>query len=327
MRIVCSRAGGKTREELAPDALQATLEDKSLLLWVDLNGENPEQAQQILSDVFLFHPLAVDDAINEVLLPKIDDWQSYLYLVLRGINHSNGARPILLPELDIFLGDHYLVTFHQETIAAVERVWESIDQDERLMKNGPSYILYRIVDELIEDYIRALEEMEDQVETVEAEVLRRPHPSVQERIMGLKHTILKVRRVVVIQREVLNQLARDPIQVIDEEERVYFRDVYDHIIRVYDLVDGLRDLVGSALELYLAAVNNRMNDVMKTLTIITTLFMPLTFITGFFGMNFFQPVLPSLGIWTGSIAFVLTLVLMAFTPFIMFLWMRRRAWM
>jgi magnesium transporter len=327
MRIVCSRDNGKTREELAPEALEAALEDESILLWVDLDGENPEEAQRILSDIFLFHPLAVDDAINEVLLPKVDDWQSYLYLVLRGISHSDRSKTLLLPELDIFVADHYLVTFHQETIDALERVWETSERDERLMQNGPAYILYRLIEELMEDYIRALEEMEDQVETVEAEVLRRPHPSVQERIMGLKHTILKVRRVVVIQREVLNQLARDPIQVIPEEDRVYFRDVYDHIIRVYDLVDGLRDLIGSALELYLAAVNNRMNDVMKTLTVITTLFMPLTFITGFFGMNFFQPVVPALGIWTASIAFVLTLVIMAFTPFIMFLWMRRRAWM
>src|SRR5690606_32527252 len=163
-------------------------------------------------------------------------------------------------------------------------------------------------------------------ETVEAEVLRRPHPSVQERIMGLKHTILKVRRVVVIQREVLNQLARDPIQVIDEEERVYFRDVYDHIIRVYDLVDGLRDLVGSALELYLAAVNNRMNDVMKTLTIITTLFMPLTFITGFFGMNFFEATSP-LRAWTGTGMLAFTLAGMILLPLGLFYWMRHHAWM
>jgi magnesium transporter len=135
-----------------------------------------------------------------------------------------------------------------------------------------------------------------------------------------------LRRIVAPQREVLNKLARGEYDVIDEERRVFFRDVYDHLVRMHDIIEGLRDLVSSALDTYLSVVNNRMNDVMKALTVITTLFMPLSFLSGFFGMNFFQPVV-SLNAWTGSLAFGLTLGAMALLPAGMYLWMRRRAWM
>jgi magnesium transporter len=128
------------------------------------------------------------------------------------------------------------------------------------------------------------------------------------------------------QREVLNKLARGDFAVIDPQDRVYFRDVHDHLVRLYDIVESLRDLLAGALETYLSVVNNRINEVVKTLTLITTLFMPLSFVVGFFGMNFFQASEP-LDIWTGHAAFVLTLLVLVLTPLGMYLWMRRRAWM
>ncbi|MFW6069802.1 MAG: magnesium/cobalt transporter CorA [bacterium] len=327
MRVLCVRHGQPSRAQMSPEALRSALQEENVLLWIDFDGDAPQLSQTILADVFNFHPLAIDDALNEVHLPKVDDWGHYLYLVLRGITPREMGHPLLLPELDIFLGDDYLVTFHHQRLDTLDTVWEASAEDERLLQNGPAYLLYRLIDELVADYIKAMDEMENELEQVEARVFASPRPATQERILGLKHTVLKLRRVIVLQREVLNQLARDQFAVISDEERVYFRDVYDHIIRLYDLVDGLRDLVTGALELYLAALNNRMNDIMKTLTVITTLFMPLSFLTGFFGMNFFQPVLASLGVWTGPIAFIITLLVMTALPILMFLWMRRRAWM
>jgi magnesium transporter len=141
-----------------------------------------------------------------------------------------------------------------------------------------------------------------------------------------KRNVLQIRRVLAPQREVVNKLARDPYLVVGEKDQVYFRDVYDHMVRLTNDSDSVRDLLTGNMELYLSVVNNRMNDIMKTLTIITTLFMPLTFITGFFGMNFFQAVLPS-RFWTGPVILVLTLVIMVLLPLVMFYWMRRRAWM
>jgi magnesium transporter len=153
-----------------------------------------------------------------------------------------------------------------------------------------------------------------------------PTPSLLEQVFTLKRSLLRLRRIIAPQREVLNKLARGDFMVVDAEERVFFRDVYDHLVRLYDITESLRDLVGSALDTYLSVVNNRMNEVMKILTVITTLFMPLSFLVGFFGMNFFQPVVPLEG-WTSRAAFALMLAAMGLSPLAMAIWMRRRRWL
>ena len=142
----------------------------------------------------------------------------------------------------------------------------------------------------------------------------------------MKRALLYLRRIMAPQREVLNKLARGDFIVVSGDDRPFFRDVYDHLVRLYDISEGLRDLVSGALDTYLSVVNNRMNEVMKTLTVITTLFMPLAFVVGFFGMNFFEVTRP-LPVWTGRVAFVVVLCAMVVTPVAMYLWMRRRAWM
>jgi magnesium transporter len=149
---------------------------------------------------------------------------------------------------------------------------------------------------------------------------------VLERLTIHKHNILQLRRVLSPQREVVNRLARESYAVIDAKDRIYFRDVYDHLVRLYDLSDNVRDLVMSNIEIYLSVVNNSMNGIMKTLTIMTALFLPLTFLTGFFGMNFFQAILPST-FWTGTIMLVITLLVMVLLPLVMYGWMRHRSWM
>lgn len=327
MRILYKPADGPVNLDLPLEQLPAAVQAGTGLLWVDLNGDAVQQAEQVLTETFAFHPLAVDDAIAEVHLPKVDDWRDYLYLVVRGLVYEEGTDRPQLPELDIFLGRHFLVTFHYEDIQAIDHVWEACARDERLLQRNAAYLLYRLLDDLVDRYIKAVEALEDTLEQVEEQILTKPGPGTQERILTLKHTVLSLRRVMSLQREALNKLARDPYPVLDDADRVYFRDIYDHMIRLYDLIDGLRDLVMGALDLYLSALNNRMNEIMKTLTIITTLFMPLAFVTGFFGMNFFQPVLADLASWTGRGVFFLTLLGMILVPVAMFQWMRRRAWM
>lgn len=327
MRILYKPAKGPLEMDLPLGRLPAVLEDEEGMVWVDLNGDSVDDAQKVLSEHFAFHPLAVDDAVNEVHLPKVDDWGEYLYLVVRGLDYGDGSKRPLMPELDIFLSRRYLVTFHYDEIQAVDRIWDMVAEDERLKDRNPAYLLYRLLDELVAHYITTIEALEDTLEHVEDQILLSPSRASQERVLALKHTVLRLRRVTSLQREVLNKLARDPYTVLDDSDRVYFRDVYDHMIRLYDLIDGLRDLVMGALDIYLSALNNRMNDIMKTLTLITTLFMPLTFITGFFGMNFFQPALAALTPWTGRVVFGLVLLAMVLVPTGMFFWMRRRAWM
>src|SRR4030065_584150 len=175
--------------------------------------------------------------------------------------------------------------------------------------------------------MQVVESWDEEIEIVEDEVIGRPSAEMVQRIFILKRATLHLRRVLSPLREVLNKLARDDYAVIDAKDRVYFRDVYDHLVRLHDISESLRDLVGGVLDTYLSVINNRMNEVMKTLTLITTLFMPISFVVGFFGMNFLQPVSSQLIPWTDNTAFMLTLAIIVVAPVGMFFWMRQRHWM
>jgi magnesium transporter len=318
---------GLLSANLSLEDLASALGDADSLLWVDLSNEPADVCEPILRETFGFHPLAVDDALAELHTPKVDDWGVYIYLALHATafdEEKDGLVDTL--ELDVFMGRNYLVTYRERPISAVDRLWETCRRDERYLRRGAAYLLYQLTDEVVADYMPVIEQLDEVIDRIEDQIFDDPAPELLERLFALKRALLQLRRVLAPQREVLNKLARGDFVVIEEGGRVFFRDVYDHLVRLHDIVESLRDLVGSALDTYLSVVSNRMNEVMKTLTIITTLFMPLSFVVGFFGMNFFQPVV-SLGAWTGLPAFGLTLVGMILVPLAMFLWMRRRAWM
>ena len=254
-------------------------------------------------------------------------WGAYLYLVLHAVVFNpEDEEPLSTHELDLFLGDNYLVTYRLYSMPGLERVWETCLRDERLMQKSAGNLLYRVADEIVANYMPVVDEIDEAVDRIEDVLFDRPEPQLLERIFTLKRALLHLRRIISPQREVLNKLARGDFDVIPEDEKVFFRDVYDHLVRLYDIAEGLRDLVGGALETYLSVVSNRMNEVMKILAVITTLFMPISFLSGFFGMNFFQPV-TSLPAWTERITFFVVLGLMILIPVGMYLWMRRRRWM
>jgi magnesium transporter len=318
---------GMLSTDLDGTALAAAVRDPSGLLWIDLVAELPENCRALFRDPFDFHPLAIDDALEEAHVPKVDDWGRYLYLVLHAIEFDPaGEEPVDTLELDVFLGRNYLVTYHAEPIAAVERVSALVGRDERRLQRGPAHVLYLLTDELIADYMPVIERIDVEIDRIEDEIFGAPQPRILEQMFTLKRGLLLMRRIIAPQREVINKLARGDFKVIESADRMFFRDVYDHVVRLYDIAEGMRDLVSGALDTYLSVVNNRMNDVMKTLTMITTLFLPVSFLVGFFGTNFFQPV-AHLEAWTSFPAFVVMFLLMASVPVMMYFWMRRRAWM
>ncbi|WKZ41419.1 MAG: magnesium/cobalt transporter CorA [Anaerolineales bacterium] len=318
--------GKPIRTDIPPAEFPRLLRDRRGVLWVDFVDEPPQLSEPILR-LFGFHPLAIDDALQETHTPKIDDWGDYLYIVFNIMKHKQekGVFEAETEELDVFLGRNYVVTHHDQHLTAVNDVWSACQRDTRHLQDGPDHLLYRIVDALVMGYMPLVEEIDEQIDRIEDQVFDRPHPSTLEQIFALKRLLLAMRRILLPQREVLNKLARDDYRVIDPKDRVFFRDIYDHLVRLHDLNESLRDLVSGALDTYLSVVNNRMNEVMKTLTIITTLFMPITFVTGFFGMNFFEPAARLLG-WTGEQAFHVTLGIILTLPAVMYLWMRRRTW-
>jgi magnesium transporter len=318
---------GEFRTDLNEDEFPAALQDMQGVLWVDFEETPSETDEPILRKVFGFHPLAVDDALQETHVPKLDDWGNYLYIVLEAINFIRDTITIDSLELDVFLGKNYIVTHHDLPIRAVTRVRDACQRDERYLHMDADHFLYKLIDELIVDFMTVVDDMDEEIEWVEDQVFDKPTPDIVQRLFGLKRATLQLRRTLSPLREVLNKLARDDFKVVDAADRIYFRDIYDHLVRLHDISESLRDLVGGALDTYLSVINNRMNDIMKTLTVITTLFMPISFLASFFGMNFFQPISPSLAKWTGLFPFIISMGIMLLLPAGMLLWLRRRGWL
>ncbi len=327
IRAISRAPDGRVQTQLPADEFAAALEAANALLWVDFQGAPNEVSEPILRETFRFHPLAIDDALQESHVPRVDDWEDYLYLVLHAVVFRRESdSPIETLELDVFLGRNYMVTHHDLPIPAIDQLWDRCQHDERLLKNGTDHLLYELADHMVTRYMPVMDAIDDAVDKLEVEIFDRPMPDTLERLFQLKQAVIYLRRIIAPQREVFNRLARDDYAVIDTRKRVYFRDIYDHLVRLHDTSEGMRDLVSGAVDTYLSVINNRLSDVMKTLTIITTLFMPVSFLAGFFGMNFFAPARP-LQICTGAPALGMTFALMLIMPAGMYLWLRRRGWM
>jgi magnesium transporter len=324
VRIIHRRGDGSIDGTLGAGAIAGALEDPAGLLWVDFLDEPDESCERILRDVFHFHPLAIDDALRESHVPKLDDWQSYLYVVLHSLAFNPEADGQLSTrELDIFAGPRYIVTHRDQEIEPLDRVWAACPKDQRLMGGDAARLLYHIVDEIVAGHMPVVDAIDEEMERIEELILSAPGPATLPQVLRIKRSLLHLRRIVAPQRETLNRLARDEFAVIEAAQRVYFRDVYDHLVRLYDIAEGLRDLAAGALDTYLSVVNNRMNEVMKTFTLITTLFMPISFITGFFGMNFFTASNPPAA-WTGRAAFIAICAAMVLVPTLLYLWLKKR---
>jgi len=318
--------GKPIRKDIPPQEFTKLIRDRRSLLWVDFVNEPDENSLPILQG-FGFHSLSIEDALQQTHSPKLDDWGNYLYIVMNYMDvKENGTLwESDVDELDIFLGPNYIVTHHEFPIPAIDETWASCDRDVRNVQEGADHLLYKIMDFLVAGYMPTVERIDSAIDELEDHIFDKPSPRTLERLFALKRVLLAMRRILLPQREVLNKLARDDYRVIDPKDRIFFRDIYDHLVRLHDLNENLRDLVGGALDTYLSVVNNRMNDIMKTLTIITTIFMPLAFVTGFFGMNFFEPQ-GRLTNWTTNPIFYITLAINVLLPIGMYLWMRRRTW-
>ncbi len=313
--------------------LDEYLGHKGGLTWIDmLDTENGAaessrlELAHILSDHFGFHALAVEDVMTESNTPKVDDWGTYIYVVLHAVKWDTGLKDVDTAELDLFVGKNFIITYRTESIPSLERLLASCMRDERHTRRGSDYLLYEIADGLASDYMPCIDAMEAEIDGIEDQIFRDTNPIMLARIFKLRSAVLALRRVLGPQREVMNRLARDSYQMIDVRDRVYFRDVYDHFVRLAELNESLRDLITGALDTYLSVTANRTNDVMKVLTIFTILMAPLTVITGYFGMNFFADAIvitPPIGAWP---LFAIAMALMIFVPLLLLLYIRRRGW-
>jgi magnesium transporter len=297
------------------------LRDQTGVLWVDFHAAPLAVVEPHLHELFGFHALAIDDALRETHVPKIDDWDTYLYAVVHGMMFDPKSLALTTRELDIFLGPNYLVTHHRQAIDAVERVWRNICKDQRRLGHGADYLLYLVLDALTADYMPAIDALDTTLDNLEDTVFARPTSHTLSTIFAVKRAALHLRRIIGPQREVLNKLARDDYAVIEAQDRVYFRDIYDHLVRLADLNETLRDLTSGTLDTYLSVTSNRINEVMKVLTIISALFMPISFVVGFFGMNFTGLPFDNPWLLAGAMGMILA------APLLMLYWFKRRGWL
>jgi magnesium transporter len=294
--------------------------------WMDIYEEPFDKIRALLTDYFHFDSLAIDDALDQIHVPKIDDWENYLYLTLHSPTQSETDYTVSMPEIDVFLGANFLVTYHDTKNSILDSVWAISSHTQRINKKGSVGLLYLVADNLINGFMTIIDRLDENIEQVEDELFNEPKQSLLQEIFHIKRSLLTLRRIIAPTREVMNKLSRGDYALIPAPNRMLFRDLYDHLVRLHDILENLRELLGEAMDTYLSVLNNRMNEIMRTLTVITTFFMPLTFITGFFGMNYFQPV-ADLSAWTSKMAFIALLIGIVLFPWLMFRWMRSKRWM
>lgn len=252
--------------------------------WLDLSTPSDEELTK-LHELFGFHPLALEDTEHFGQRPKLDNYGDYVFLVFYGAWRHRPDDTDPLREVHMFISGQYLITIHRDPFPPLERQRDQLDG--RVL-HSEQFLLYRLLDALTDSFFPLLAEMDDEIDELEAAVLENPTEEQLQRLFSLKRQLVAMRKVVTPQRDLfarsVDQIAELP--GLDLDERDYFRDVYDHLIRISDLIDSYRDLLSGATDLYLSTVSNRQNDVMKQLAVIATIFLPLSFITGFFGQNF-----------------------------------------
>ena len=259
-------------------------------LWVDLTAPTDDEFR-LLSEVFGFHPLSVDDARSTLQYPKIEPYPGYLYLVLHGIDLTKGRTQFATRDVDFFIGRNYLVTVHDGQSRSIGRLRELCDRHERILSEGAVGLLHRIVDTMVDHYRPAIEGFEDRLNKLEDTAFS-GHEHIVRQIIKLKRELGVLRRIIVPQRDVVGRLARREFAAISDEMAYRFRDVHDHMTRYADETMLFQERVTGIYEINLSTVSNRLNSVMKVLTVASTIFLPLTVLTGMWGMNIEIPHLP-----------------------------------
>ncbi|HXW05931.1 MAG TPA: magnesium/cobalt transporter CorA [Vicinamibacterales bacterium] len=321
MTTIFVHQNGATRhaERVDPDWLRP---GSGAWVWVDISDPAPGDAR-VLADVFHFHELAIEDALMEIHHPKVELYGDHLYVILHGIDFKAREHEFRTQDVDFFLGQQYLVSVHAGTSRSIARVSDICVRNERALGEGPVALFHRIVDTMVDNYRPEVEKLGARLDQLEKEVFERPDPRLARRILDFKRDVSSLRRVIMPQRDVVSRLARREFGQISEGMSYRFRDVYDHLVRLSDEALFFADRITSLMDAHLSAVSNQLNTVMKVLTVIATIFMPLTVLTGLYGMNVPLPHLPG----GESSQFWWIAGIMVATSLLMLSWFRRRRWL
>jgi magnesium transporter len=301
---------------------QATPPPEGALRWIDIEAQDAA-TMELLQQRFALHPLAVEDCLQFDQRPKLEEYADNLFIVFHALDCPNDqARDTIPRELHVFLGARHVITVHDVALPPLEAVWKRLAGDAALARKGADFVFYLLADAVVDSHFVHVDRISDSLEDVEEAVLNRAQRRDLELIFALKHTLVLLRKVLSPQRDVFGLLAkRGTGALVSERTALYFRDVYDHLVRIYESIDAARDLLGSALEAYLSMVSQRTNEIMKSLTLLSAVFLPLTFLTGFFGQNF-----EGLPYKRDQIMYAM-MALCVLIPAGMYAWFRSRRWL
>lgn len=305
-----------------PRELGKLLDEKGTNVWVCMDAEGEEE-RDLLESVFKIHPLLIEDAFNQAQSPKAEDHGEYLYIILHGLTEKACAMGrVETADIDIILGENFLVTHYHSDISSVPRVQAAVEKDPSLLAKGPAVVAHRVMDHMIDQYFPLMEQLDVTITAVEETIIHKPEADPLEKILDLKRDLQRIRRVGIYQRDILHRLSRGDFPLLPKSTLPFYRDVYDHFVRVTDETEGYRETVNSSLEAYRSMQAHRMNEVMKLLTLISTVVLPLNFVTGLYGMNF--DYMPGLH-WKYGYPVAWFVMIMTVSGFIFFF--RKRNWL
>ncbi|MFM7817779.1 MAG: magnesium/cobalt transporter CorA [Verrucomicrobiota bacterium] len=307
------------------------LADTNLFLWVDLEAASPEEAKQILEGVFHFHPLTVEDCLNESHSPKVESYEPkeddrfapFLFMVIHAVDFNRQDGLFDTRELNFFLGRNFLVTYHNVPLNCIQEVEERCLRGTVHVARAPDRVTHALLDSLVDNYKPALEQLGLQIAELEEKVLRKPAPETFEDILRIKKEIIHLRRIIGPQREVLSRFARGEFKLVRAHLVPYYRDIYDSLFQIAEFAQGYADSVSNLLQIYLNMSSNRTSEVVKVLTMITIITTPATLIVSWYGMNFIDS-MPELHKPYGYLyAIILTVVSTLLT--VLYFW--RKKWL
>lgn len=296
--------------------------DKPGIAWINIDGLQSVDVIEKVGKHFSLHPLVLEDIANTNQRPKMEDFSDYVYVVLRMLRYDDQNNEVLSEQISLVFGSNWVISFQENEGDVFDPVRVRLRNNKgRIRKVGADYLVYTLIDAVVDNYFSVLEKMGEKIEDLEDELIANPEPATLKNLHDLKRQSISLRKSVWPLREVVSRLERLESKLINKTTIIYLRDVYDHTIQVIDSIETFREMLAGMLDIYLSSVSNRMNEVMKVLTIIATIFIPLTLVSGIYGMNFTY--MPELGSPWG---YPLVLLTMLSVAVVMLFYFRKKRW-
>lgn len=315
--------GKVVSQDVGMDVLRLLLYDEGVQIWVDAENPTAEETKTLLEGVFNFHPLAIEDCIAVSERPKVDDYESYLFMVIHGVDYSQAQHGFQTKELNLFIGKNFLVTAHNEPMKSVSSIIERVTKNAPLVARAADRLTYNLLGALLDNYEPALENLSTEVAELESAVVVKPSKDVLNNVLEMKTQVQGLRQIIAPQREVIARLAHGEFKVVRTHLLPYYRDLLDHLSRISDQTDNYRDALTNILQVHLNIQQMQINRVIKVLTILATLATPVLLITSFYGMNVGH--VPNLD-WPWWQAYPTILGVTGIWTLGLYLYLRRRGW-